>query len=128
MVNLNDLENTLKTERDKLLEELINLPPFRPGTVTTRFRRCGKAGCACRQKDHPGHGPQVILTYKEGGKTKTINLASANAIEIIRRQIEARNLFQQWQQKWIGLNKKTCNHQLEVVLQSGDGSERKKKF
>ena len=115
-------------QKEKLINELMNLPPFRMGSITTRFRRCGKPTCACQQEGHPGHGPQSILTYKEGGKTKTHNLPTATAVEIAQQQIQARHLFKQWEEKWLSLNKKECDQQLEETLQAENNTTDKKKF
>lgn len=128
MINFNDLDNILKSEREQLLNELANMVPFRHGSLTTRYRRCGKPGCVCQNKDHPGHGPQIMLTYKEDGKTRTHNLAFPKAVEIVRQQLDARKSFQQWLQKWETLNKKICDQQLEAALKAEQSSEGKKKF
>lgn len=128
MTNFNNLDNILKSEREQLLNELADSRPFRFGSLTTRYRRCGKLGCVCQNKDHPGHGPQIMLTYKEEGKTRSHNLTSPKAVEIVRQQLDARKSFQQWLQKWEVLNKKICDQQLEAAVKSEPDSEGKKKF
>lgn len=115
-------------KKQQLIDELMHLPPFRAGSTTTRFRRCGKPGCVCQTEGHPGHGPQSILTYKEEGKTRTRNLPTPTAVEIAAQQIEARQSFKQWQKKWEALNKEICDQELEDALNKDDSSEIKKKF
>lgn len=49
------------------------------GTLTTFRRRCGKPGCRCAGGD-PHESP--ALTYREGGRTKTVTLTDAEAGEV----------------------------------------------
>ena len=44
---------------------------MRSGSLTQRFRRCGKAGCHCAKSGARGHGPVLSLTRKRAGKTVT---------------------------------------------------------
>lgn len=115
-------------KKQQLIDELIQLSPFRAGSITTRFRRCGKPTCTCQTKGHPGHGPQSILTYKEEGKTRTRNLPTLTAVEIATQQIEARRSFKQWQKEWEALNREICDQELKNVLNKEEASEIKKKF
>lgn len=47
------------------------------GTLTTFRRRCGKVACHCAEGD-PHESP--ALTYREGGRTKTVTLSQAELV------------------------------------------------
>ncbi len=63
----------VEARRSQLLLEIAQLGDFRRGSVHASFRRCGKPNCACASDDHPGHGPQVRLSYKLRGKMPWAN-------------------------------------------------------
>lgn len=102
--------------REALLNELRDLEPFRRGSVTERMRRCGRATCACARPEHPGHGPQVILTYKDSGTTHTVNLPSAAAVALARTQVAAHERFLDWTKRWQALQEEIAAHRLQQVL------------
>ena len=54
-----------------MLDQLASVGEMRAGSLTARFRRCGKSGCHCARPDDPGHGPVLSLTRHENGKTVT---------------------------------------------------------
>src|SRR5437667_1025643 len=65
----------LQEKRDQLTESLAQLDDWRPGFLTARFRKCGKANCHCAQKGSPGHGPSYSLTptkIPSGGLSKRL--------------------------------------------------------
>src|SRR6266704_1939471 len=71
----------LQEKRDQLTESLAQLDDWRPGFLTARFRKCGKANCHCAQKGSPGHGPSYSLTHRVGGKTITQVIPQGPAVE-----------------------------------------------
>jgi hypothetical protein len=110
------LSNSFEEKEISLLSELRQIGVFRRGSLNMQYRKCGKKNCACNQEGHPGHGPQVTLTYKEDGKTKTRNLPSAAAVNLVRQQIRNRKMFNDWCKRWRELNENVCEDQLEEVL------------
>ena len=64
----------LAAERERLYQALAQVGDFRRGSIGVNYRRCGKPNCACAQPDHPGHGPQYLLTTKINGKSQAKNL------------------------------------------------------
>ncbi|HWG63459.1 MAG TPA: DUF6788 family protein [Streptosporangiaceae bacterium] len=77
----------LERQRAGLYEELSQVGDFRRGSLNEVWRRCGKAGCACAQPGHPGHGPQYNLTRSVGGKTVARHLKPGPELEKIRREV-----------------------------------------
>jgi hypothetical protein len=45
-----------------------------PGTVASRYTRCGKPGCRCTASPPALHGPYLTWTRKAAGKTVTRRL------------------------------------------------------
>lgn len=67
----------LEQRRDRLCDDLAAVGDFRPGSLSAVMSRCGKPNCVCADPDHPGHGPQHVLTKKVAGKTVTVHLRLA---------------------------------------------------
>lgn len=61
---------TLERRRAQVLSEIASVGEMRAGSLTARFRRCGKAGCHCARPDDPGHGPVLSLTRHEKADTR----------------------------------------------------------
>ena len=53
---------TLQQRREQLKAGLAQVNDLRRGSLTARFRKCGKPNCHCAEKDSPGHGPCYSLT------------------------------------------------------------------
>lgn len=47
--------------RARLVEGLPDPQKILRGTLVTRYRRCGRAGCHCASPDSAGHGPAYYL-------------------------------------------------------------------
>ena len=99
-------------QRQALLEELETIGIFRRGSINEFFRPCGKPGCRCQRRGHPGHGPQTTLTWKEGGKTRARNLATLAEAERAREQVRNHDRFREWQRKWQALNEAMADQEL----------------
>jgi hypothetical protein len=97
-----------KLERTKLLEQVLSLGDFRPGSITASVRRCGKPSCHCAQPNDPGHQPQFRMSRKVNGKTVNESFASPAALRKAQREVEE---FQRWQelgQQLVAINQKIC--------------------
>jgi integrase len=62
-----------------LKKSLVDLDPFRRGTVLLRFIPCGKAGCRCQANPPKLHGPYYDWSRKVRGKTVTVRLTKQQA-------------------------------------------------
>src|SRR5712692_3001272 len=102
--SLEDLEAT----RRRVVEELAALGDMRPGSITPRYRRCGKHPCCCEDAEHPGHGPYYSLTYKAARKTLTRHLAPGPVLDKARREIAAFRKFEQLVPKLVAVNQAIC--------------------
>jgi Family of unknown function (DUF6788) len=58
-----------------ILRELETLAPkLLFGSVSSTYRTCGKASCACRTDASKRHGPYVHVSYRADGQTRSYNV------------------------------------------------------
>ena len=68
--------------------------PMRRGSLSVRYMKCSKEGCACGEDPEARHGPYHSLTRTVGGKTRSRYLNPEQA-EVATQQIEAGKRFRQ---------------------------------
>src|SRR5580704_9605906 len=102
----------LRDRRDQLTASLAHVDDLRPGFLTARFRKCGKANCHCAQKDSRGHGPSYSLTHRAGGKTVTQVIPQGPAVERAKAQIAEYRRFRNLVQELIAVSEQICSAQL----------------
>lgn len=112
--------SSLRKHKASLLNKIANLGDFRPGSLTERFRTCGKARCHCAREDSPGHGPSWSVTRKVGGKTVT-KVVKPDAVDATREQIATYHQFKDLAHDLVETNVRICDALLEV--DSDDGPE-----
>jgi len=84
----------LEQQRTAILQEMVQLPDFRSGSITTTSGPCGKTNCRCRQPNQPGqHGPNFRLTRKVNGKTVTETFATPAEFRKAQSEVEAFHRF-----------------------------------
>jgi hypothetical protein len=66
-------------QRRRILAELVALGPALPGTMLSRYGRCGTASCRCHADPPTLHGPWWSWTRKVNGKTVTVRLTDDQA-------------------------------------------------
>jgi uncharacterized protein DUF6788 len=98
----------LLERRSNLLQDLTELGDFQPGSITRVVRRCGKPACHCARPNHPGHGPQVLLTQKVAGKTVTQALSSPAAVRKAENEIAEFRRFRALTQELLSLSRRIC--------------------
>src|SRR6202011_3863109 len=103
----------LRDRRDQLAASLARVNDLRPGSLTARFRKCGKPNCHCAQKDSPGHGPSYSLTHASAGKTITQVIPQGPAVDRTRAQIAEYRRFRKLVQELIAVSEQLCNAQLQ---------------
>lgn len=115
-----------KKEAEELINELRQIGEFRKGSLNSVYRRCGKSNCVCNQADHPGHGPQITLTYKEGGKSRIRNLTNSAEVELVREQIANHDRFLDWCRRWQEFKEKEADSKLEQLKSESSSEEEEK--
>ena len=98
----------LELKRAQLLKELSELRSFRAGSITALVRRCGKPGCRCSEPGDPGHGPNLRMTYKIRGKTKSESLPDGAAVRKARQEVARFRRFQEWTREFVEVNDAIC--------------------
>jgi hypothetical protein len=66
---------------------------MRRASVSERWMKCTKQGCACAGDENARHGPYYSVTWAEGGQTRS-RLVSAAQLPVVRQQIESDREFQ----------------------------------
>lgn len=103
---------------DSLREEVVLvLKPLRRGSLTVRFVKCSKPGCACAIRKEARHGPYYSLTRKIGGKTHSRFLSKEQA-EVARRQIEDGRAFRRQVGAYWEACEKLADEELELVREA----------
>ncbi len=76
------LRGVLVSHRNRQRERLLEHLDVMVGTVVECYRTCGKPGCACQQGKK--HGPYYMLTWSEGGRTRTRHIPRHKLEEVKR--------------------------------------------
>ncbi len=88
---LRERVRTQLREQRLLVQSLLRQREQLQGSLITRYGRCGKASCACREGR--GHGPYYVLSTRsagQGGFTYLDAEQAGRARELVRRQREFR--------------------------------------
>lgn len=108
----------------ELIQQLLDLEPFRQGSLTARYHTCGKDYCHCARKDDPGHGPYWTLSRTIKGKNvaKTIR---PDAVGLTKQQIARFHEFQMIIDQIKEANIRICDVHLEQNKQASLKAEKK---
>jgi len=99
----------LEAERGRLYQVLSQIGDFRRGSISVNYRRCGKTNCACAKPDHPGHGPQYLLTTKVNGKTWAKNVHGGPELERVEQELANHQNFRELVKNIITVNEHICD-------------------
>ncbi len=66
--------------------------PMRRGSLSERYVKCSKPGCACAERPTARHGPYYSLTRTVGGRTQSRFVPAAQTARV-RQQIAAGQQF-----------------------------------
>src|SRR6266481_8572155 len=102
----------LLEKREQLKAGLTQISDLRRGSLTTRFRKCGKPNCHCAQSDSLGHGPSYSLTHRVGGKTVTQVIPQGPAVERAKSQIAEYRRFRNLVRELIVVSEQICSAQV----------------
>jgi hypothetical protein len=119
-----DLDALLQ-QRDQIKSQLAVTSDMRPGSLVTRFRKCGKPSCRCAKKGAQGHGPSYSLTHAVKGKTVTNGIPAGAAVERTRQHIAEYHRFRQLVQQLIAVSEKICDLQLRQPPKNEEGDNKK---
>jgi len=98
----------LEKQRADFLAQISQLADFRPGSITSTQGRCGNPNCHCHKPGEAGHGPNLRLTYKVGGKTITESFATPAAQRKAEREVAEFARYRELSRAFIDVNTQIC--------------------
>ena len=104
----------LRRQRRFIQDQLAALGDLRPGSLTPRYRKCGKPTCHCAAQGDPGHGPSWSLTWAVEGKTRT-RIIPAEAVEQTQAQIAEYRRARTLTRELFEVSTRMCDAQLQAV-------------
>lgn len=114
----------LQDEKKRLIREISELEDFRQGSLSPRYRKCGKPNCHCAQEGSKGHGPLWLVTRAVDGKTVSKTIPKENVDET-SRQIETFHHFQELVHHYTETNIKICDAKLQAGKTASREAEKK---
>lgn len=77
----------------KAKDALQRLGPFVPGSISTQWNVCGKAGCRCKDHKKPQkHGPYHQLSFTLEGKSSTMFIKKSQ-LSLVRECVKRYRQF-----------------------------------
>ncbi len=103
----------LHTKKKQILQTISELDDFRQGSLSPRYRKCGKPYCHCAKEGSNGHGPLWIVTRAVEGKTVSKAIPKER-VEKTFKQIDTYHQFQNLVREYTEVNIKICDAQFEA--------------
>ncbi|MCY0858645.1 DUF6788 family protein [Cupriavidus sp. D39] len=96
-------EATLEKQIEKTKQQLVEIGDMRPGTLSTQYNVCGKAGCRCKATPPQKHGPYYQVSYTRKGKSGSKFVKKEDLPEV-RRQLKNFERMKILLDRWIDLS------------------------
>ena len=97
MMNTTHLEAQIR----RIKQELVDLGPMRPGSLSEQYNVCGTPGCRCKDPKKPEkHGPYYHLNYTWRGKART-EFVKADAVAAVREQLLTYKRYRALCDEWV---------------------------
>ena len=100
-----------------LAAQLATARPMRRGSLSERYVKCSKPGCACAERRDARHGPYYSLTRTVDGRTQSRFVPAAQAARV-REQIAAGQQFRRHVEDLWG----ACEHWADAQLEHGQAA------
>ena len=98
--SLKDLEGKIAA----IKQELLQLEPMHPGSVSRQYQVCGNPACKCMHPKEPQkHGPYQKLSYVYHGKP-VCRFVRAACVDAVNEQLAAYKKFRSLMDQWIELS------------------------
>ena len=108
----------------ELAARLAHSQPMRRGSLSERYVKCGKPGCACAEDPKARHGPYYSLTRAVGGQTRSRFLSPEEAPRA-RQQIERGQQFRRQVEAYWAACEQWADAQLEAREEEGQAEVKK---
>jgi hypothetical protein len=93
---------TLDKQIEKTKLELAAIGEMRPGSLSTQYNVCGKAGCRCKATPAQKHGPYYQVSYTRKGKSSS-KFVKKQDLPAVRRQLKNYARMKLLMERWIDL-------------------------
>jgi hypothetical protein len=94
----------LKQEIESIKQQLLELGPIHPGSISSQYHACGNPSCRCHDPVNPKkHGPYNKLTYSHRGKS-TCRFVRAECLEELEQCLDNYKTFRKLIAKWVELS------------------------
>ena len=113
-----EVDELLK-RRQQLLSEIAAIGDVRPGSLTERYRKCGRPNCHCAAEPTGGHGPSWSLSRQVRGKTVT-RIIPAAAVAQTRDQIAECQRLRALTNELIEVSEGLCDARLRAKRTGSD--------
>jgi len=94
---------TLERQIEKTKQDLAAIGDMRPGSLSTQYNVCGKAGCRCKATPAQKHGPYYQVSYTRKGKSSSKFVKKEDLPEV-RRQLKNYERMKLLMERWIDLS------------------------
>ena len=95
---------SLEAESFDIQKELQTLGPMHPGSISSQYQVCGRAGCRCVDPVKPErHGPYHKLAYVYRGKP-VCRFVRAGTEALLAERLTVYKRFRQLMDRWIALS------------------------
>lgn len=109
----------------EIASRLAEPTPMRRGSLSVRYVKCNKPGCACADDPEARHGPYTSVVRTVGRQTRSRRVP-ADQTDLLRQQIEAGQRFRKdveayWQacEEWADSELDTATATSEEVEKRG---------
>ena len=117
----------LEANRSQILDQFLTLGDFRPGTVSSASRRCGKPSCQCAQPGASGH-PQFRVLRKVKGKSVSESFSTPESFRQAADQVAEFHRFQDLVSQLTAVNVQICRSRTVEMVSNGWTAEEKKRL
>jgi hypothetical protein len=114
----------LHTRKKRILKTISELDDFRQGSLSPRYRKCGKPYCHCAKEGSKGHGPLWMVTRAVEGKTVSKAIPKER-VETTFNEIDTYHQFQSLVREYTEVNIKICDAKLEAGKQASREAKKK---
>jgi hypothetical protein len=121
---MGDKLQELEEKRRRVRERMTEVGDMRQGTLTERYRKCGKASCKCASDESYAHGPSFSLTKSVKSKTVT-RVIPKQAVESTKAQIAKFQEFRSLSQEFVAVNEEICEAKLREPGEESDRAQKK---
>ena len=103
----------------KLAVNLSQPKPMRRGSLSVRYLKCNKPGCACANDPKARHGPYTSVVRTVSGKSRSRAVPEAQA-DVLRQQVEAGQQFR----KHVDAYWEACEQWADAQLEAPQASSK----